>query len=105
MTEGKFFCEVCGREVLIEAEECPHCGRQFDSVKCPICGFSGKPYRFQDGCPKCGYMRKSDSGPSPARAGDKEREVYSKTPRWVITLAIGFLSLLLIVLVILYLSL
>ncbi len=52
----RFYCENCGREVPFNAEVCPYCGKVFDAVKCPICGYEGSPEEFTSGCPKCGYL-------------------------------------------------
>jgi hypothetical protein len=38
------------------AEVCPNCGKQFDSVQCPVCRYTDKPMYFMSGCPKCGYL-------------------------------------------------
>ena len=52
---AKFFCENCGAEVPQNARVCKHCGKFFSSVKCPVCGTSGSPGKFTNGCPNCGY--------------------------------------------------
>ncbi len=52
----RFYCENCGKEVPFNAEICPYCGKVFDAVKCPICGYEGSPSEFSGGCPKCGYL-------------------------------------------------
>lgn len=57
MKAKSFFCEACGKPVALKARKCPHCGRVFDSVKCPKCSFSGRPDLFSDGCPACGYLK------------------------------------------------
>jgi predicted RNA-binding Zn-ribbon protein involved in translation (DUF1610 family) len=56
----KFFCDNCGTEVGQEATECPKCGRQFSSVRCPACGFVGEVKLFDNGCPTCGYAPTPD---------------------------------------------
>ena len=66
-----FFCEACGKPVALKASKCPHCGRLFDSVKCPKCSFSGRPELFTDGCPSCGYLKRSGRA---AAASAEERE-------------------------------
>jgi len=53
---ARFFCESCGRAVPFNAEMCPHCGKSFDAVKCPVCNYTGLPGEFLRGCPKCGYL-------------------------------------------------
>mgnify|MGYP002627350297 CR=1 FL=1 len=57
---AKFFCESCGEEVPQNARVCAHCGRFFSSVRCPVCGETGNPNKFSDGCPKCGYAFEPD---------------------------------------------
>ncbi|WP_407425831.1 zinc ribbon domain-containing protein [Treponema sp.] len=52
---AKFFCENCGAEVPQDAKVCKHCGKFFSSVRCPVCGETGTPGKFSNGCPKCGY--------------------------------------------------
>ncbi|MBQ9206678.1 MAG: zinc ribbon domain-containing protein [Treponema sp.] len=52
---AKFFCENCGAEVPQNARVCKHCGKFFSSVRCPVCGETGTPGKFTNGCPKCGY--------------------------------------------------
>ncbi len=52
----RFYCENCGNEVPFNAAVCPYCGKVFDAVKCPICGYEGTPEEFSKGCPKCGYL-------------------------------------------------
>ncbi len=52
---AKFFCENCGAEVPQNARVCRHCGKFFSSVRCPVCGTTGGPNKFANGCPKCGY--------------------------------------------------
>ena len=56
MSDPHFYCENCGNTVSLKADSCPSCGRRFDAVKCPECGFSGKATLFSDGCPSCGYL-------------------------------------------------
>ncbi len=57
---AKFFCESCGEEVPQNARFCTHCGRFFSSVRCPVCGETGNPNKFSDGCPTCGYAFEPD---------------------------------------------
>ena len=52
---AKFFCENCGEEVPQNARVCRHCGKFFSSVRCPVCGTTGTPGKFTNGCPTCGY--------------------------------------------------
>ena len=55
----RFFCENCNAEVPKNAKTCPQCGRQFASVRCPACEFTGEETLFRDGCPVCGYSSKT----------------------------------------------
>ena len=52
---AKIFCENCGAEVPQNARVCRHCGKFFSSVRCPVCGTTGSPSKFANGCPNCGY--------------------------------------------------
>jgi ssDNA-binding Zn-finger/Zn-ribbon topoisomerase 1 len=52
---AKFFCEECGAEVPPGAPRCPTCGKEFQGVRCPKCGFTAAQDVFAEGCPKCGY--------------------------------------------------
>jgi len=118
MKEPHFYCENCGNAVSLKAESCPSCGRRFDAVKCPECGFSGKPNLFSDGCPSCGYLSSLTSFSSGSRAGivevdldvdpDGKRSVGKRPPEthkrglpaWAYTIItvglLGFLIFLLI---------
>lgn len=58
----KFFCENCGGRVKARDRICPHCGRFFSKVRCPVCSFQGTADRFVMGCPQCGYMGFSAEG-------------------------------------------
>ncbi len=75
MKSARFFCESCGRSVPFNANMCPHCGKKFDAVKCPVCKYTGMPGEFLQGCPKCGYLASEDDGPAgpdPRSPGRKE---------------------------------
>lgn len=52
----KFYCQNCGEEVPIDADHCQKCGKEFASILCPECGYSGASNKFENGCPKCGYL-------------------------------------------------
>ena len=119
-----FFCENCGKPVPLAAQVCPHCGRRFDAVKCPRCGYLGKPELFLDGCPSCGYARsgeghdegdpkassqaargsveakrKSPKTDSKKRATGRPRQgIRLQPPRWAYTAAALFLVIVLAVL-------
>ncbi|MBN2050494.1 MAG: hypothetical protein JW760_08635 [Spirochaetales bacterium] len=66
MEKPAFYCETCGSPVPRNASRCPSCGRIFDAVKCPVCGFEGSPGLFKNGCPSCGY------GGTPASRGEDQ---------------------------------
>jgi RNA polymerase subunit RPABC4/transcription elongation factor Spt4 len=51
----RFFCDNCEYEVGSDLKTCPHCGRFFTSVRCPVCSYSGPEKIFINGCPLCGY--------------------------------------------------
>jgi uncharacterized membrane protein YvbJ len=51
-----FYCESCGKKVHHRDNICPHCGKFFSKVKCPVCGMTGTSEQFLQGCPQCGYM-------------------------------------------------
>lgn len=87
MKSPKYFCEHCGREVKGNAKVCPHCGRFFSSVKCPRCGYSGRPEDFTGGCPVCGYgLGKPAPGEGDAHAG--RRAPTDPLPAWVYLIAL-----------------
>ncbi len=73
MKRGKFFCENCGTEVRPNAKVCPHCGRFFRAVRCPVCSFTGESMLFLKGCPNCGYA----GGQRPGVPADSGFEVYT----------------------------
>jgi len=73
----RFFCDNCGCEVDYTAKSCPGCGRFFDSVRCPKCGFSGTEKNFAHGCPSCGYS-------APPGKGARGKKAHSGSlPGWV----------------------
>lgn len=55
----KFYCQGCGAEVPLNAKKCPNCDKEFASVLCPKCNYTGNSDEFHNGCPKCGYLKKS----------------------------------------------
>jgi len=125
MKSTKFFCENCGTEVKRNARICPTCGRFFSAVRCPVCNYTGQGEEFVRGCPNCGY-----SGSAGGAGGKKgfssgeiaeiygmeeigvgsEREPASRgkqkapIPPWVYWLAMGILTVSLIVLILIYLN-
>ena len=74
LQEARYYCEHCSHEVPFNASICPHCKKTFDSVKCPICGFSGPPDKFLNGCPQCGHL-------SSRSVIGRRRGVNVETPR------------------------
>ncbi len=69
---SRFYCENCGKEVRASAKVCPHCGRFFSAVRCPVCGFTGESRQFLQGCPSCGYAGATGQADRP----DAGFEVY-----------------------------
>jgi len=63
----RFFCDNCGYEVGDNVKVCPYCGRNFVSIRCPVCDYSGPDRMFQSGCPMCGY-----SAPPPEKIKQKK---------------------------------
>ena len=71
-------------EVGQDAKSCSRCGRFFASVRCPVCGFTGKENTFTRGCPSCGY-----SAPPPDAADKTEKKVPAGSlPLWVYIISI-----------------
>ena len=110
MKRSRFFCENCHHEVRPNAKVCPHCGRFFEAVRCPVCSYVGRSGDFLHGCPNCGYAGEQGGsergfeqvdypGTTPSRGS------RSATPGWVWPLAIGVLLLVFAGLVVIYLSL
>jgi predicted amidophosphoribosyltransferase len=88
----KFYCDHCGAEVPRDAETCPACGRYFQSVRCPSCGFTGKDELFAAGCPSCGYStpKTASRGTSSERPAPYRPAVVG-LPVWVYGLALALL--------------
>jgi predicted RNA-binding Zn-ribbon protein involved in translation (DUF1610 family) len=112
MNEPHFYCENCGNSVALKADSCPTCGRRFDAVKCPECGFSGKSALFSDGCPSCGYLSSLTSISSDSATGsvqiDPSADIVERDtgknrkalPGWAYTIiAIGLIGFLVFLLV------
>ncbi|QEN03247.1 hypothetical protein EW093_00515 [Thiospirochaeta perfilievii] len=53
-----FYCQKCGAEVPLNQDYCSNCNSEFSSVLCPKCKFIGNSLDFEDGCPKCGYLKR-----------------------------------------------
>ena len=112
MAEAKFYCESCNKPVDYDAEICPHCGKIFDAVKCPVCKHVGRAESFTNGCPKCGYCAEN-SNPFPRQKRDfpkgppmeKERQAKSSLlPPWIYYAIAGGLVLAFLILVFFYLT-
>ena len=95
MKNPRFFCENCGAEIPLEAKQCPRCGRLFQSVRCPSCGFTGEEALFTlGGCPVCGYTvpagshRPFDTGGGGQDAG--EEAAAGALPLWIYLLTAIF---------------
>lgn len=110
MKRSKFFCENCHGEVRPSAKVCPHCGRFFTAVRCPICSYVGEAREFISGCPNCGYAAGAPGAAEGfetfdlSRAGARSRP-RARVPAWVYPLAAGIVLLLFGGLVLVYLRL
>jgi hypothetical protein len=96
--KARFFCDSCGASVGARADRCPACGKTFAAVRCPQCGYEGRPSEFMQGCKVCGYMAEpggKEKRPAPARS----RPGLPISP-WVARVAAGGLLLLLAVFVV-----
>lgn len=112
MAEGRrgkqrFFCENCTQEVSRNARICPHCGRFFSSVRCPVCSFTGNIHDFDRGCPGCGYLGGSSADKKACERGFalygliEDAKPRRELPGWVYGASGLILSALLVVLVVL----
>lgn len=72
-----YFCEACGEQVDKWDIRCPHCGKQFDSIKCPQCNYSGNAQEFSNGCPSCGFM--SEEQKKAAAIRNKTQQTKTRT--------------------------
>ncbi len=108
MRRSRFFCEACHREVRPNARVCPHCGRFFESVRCPRCTYVGEGHDFLNGCPNCGYAgtaNDSSVGLDPVDYPGNRTRRRPDTPVWAWPLAIGILLVVFVGLVVVYLRL
>lgn len=87
-----FYCQYCGAQVPINSSRCHNCNKEFESVLCPKCLYSGSSIEFQNGCPSCGYLKEK---PLPK----KEKKVFNLTKKLFLAL---FTSLLVIIGILLY---
>lgn len=104
-----FYCENCGREVPPEVSSCPYCGKEFYSVRCPVCSFTGPAEAFVKGCPSCGYQGSEDKGRNKfiSNTGGPEirKRKTKQLPGWVYSLFLVFLLGGLVFLIKIYISL
>ena len=100
--KARFRCDNCGRHVPLEHDTCPHCGRRFTAVVCPVCNFEGDASLFGNGCPSCGYRGTANrSGAAAETQPRKRRKPPLPTRFYVWSSAV----LLLVLLVLLFLLL
>ncbi|MCK4541213.1 MAG: hypothetical protein KAU17_03150 [Spirochaetales bacterium] len=96
MKTGVTYCDNCGLPVPLFAKRCPHCGRLFDAVRCPECGFNGEPSLFMKGCPSCGFLTNKGKAKKKGRGGSRE-QIFRKTlPPLVYRITLLVLTLLLV---------
>lgn len=53
----EFYCQYCGAKVSINSTKCHNCNKEFESILCPKCLYSGSAVEFSNGCPSCGYLK------------------------------------------------
>jgi hypothetical protein len=97
--KARFFCDSCGAAVAARADRCPACGKVFAAVRCPQCGYEGRPSEFLRGCKVCGYLAEEDRG-NTAPARRRQTTISRGTAR----LLVAGLGLVLVVLVALLLA-
>ena len=98
--KARFFCDSCGAAVGARADRCPACGKVFAAVRCPQCGYEGRPSEFLRGCKVCGYLAEEEPKGSAARHGRPQATLSRGTAR---LLGAG-LAVLLVVLLVLILG-
>ena len=109
MKRSRFFCENCHKEVRPNAKVCPHCGRFFTAVRCPMCSYVGHARDFARGCPNCGYAGANADQSAGFETldyddGNSGNAPANPTPKWVWPLAIAILVLVFGALVLIYLQ-
>lgn len=80
----KFYCQFCGSEVPLNAKKCPDCLKEFGSVLCPKCNYSGDARRFTNGCPECGYLKQET-----VNIPDKEKRSFNLSFRLFTALGVA----------------
>jgi len=99
-----FFCDNCNYEVGDNIKVCPYCGRNFVSVRCPVCDYSGPDRMFQSGCPLCGYSAPSQPkiyNPKKTKSHKEPLQAAKPLPFW--TYVATFLALLAMIALLSYL--
>ncbi|MFP4483219.1 MAG: double zinc ribbon domain-containing protein [Spirochaetaceae bacterium] len=130
---SRFYCENCGKEVRASAKVCPHCGRFFSAVRCPVCGFTGESRLFLQGCPSCGYAgatgqpdrpdsgfevydvesisggegasRRGRASPAGGGAAGRRRSAARGAPPWLYWLTLALLGLFFVIMAVIYMRL
>ncbi|MCL2440828.1 MAG: hypothetical protein FWD14_03735 [Treponema sp.] len=93
-----FFCDNCSYEVGDDLKTCPYCGRNFVSVRCPICDYSGPDRMFQSGCPMCGYSAPpKPKTPKPAKKKPGRKNIPADEPLPFWTYLLTFIALLIVI--------
>ncbi len=96
----RFRCDNCGHHVPLRHDTCPHCGRRFTAVVCPVCGFEGDASLFSNGCPSCGYRGAARrSGSADPRRPKPPRPRRPPLPNWFYLASSGVLLVVLILLI------
>lgn len=96
--KARFRCDNCGRHVPLEHESCPHCGKRFTAVLCPVCRFEGDAALFTNGCPKCGYQGgRAKSGATAEVRPRKPRKAPLSARFYLLTSAVLLVVLLVLV--------
>ncbi len=100
MPRGKkgFVCQNCGKAVPANTGRCPHCGRFFKGVRCPMCFFIGEADNFIKGCPSCGYLGDETINKGFAEVKKSNRKT-KHLPLWFVLSSAAFLTLIIIALV------
>jgi len=96
--KARFRCNNCGRHVPLAHDTCPHCGKRFTAVLCPVCQFEGDDSLFAKGCPRCGYQGgRAGSGAAAEKPPRTRRR--SALPSWFYLWSSGVLLVVLLALV------